>query len=184
MAIVRSTVALGVSWPRTILRTLGSWPLAVAIALSASVIARSTLAEPRPPAPEAPLGGVALAEVASRVDPRATRMGDVVPLLRQEAAAAIAAIDWGTLRLSRRYAVAATAVRLSTTRTSERTLATSCVISASVREADTGTLLFTVEGRALAEDQVASADRAERDALRAAVTGAMRALPEGLRRAQ
>jgi hypothetical protein len=159
--------------------------LALALVLAASSLAPPSFADPRPPAPEAPVGGVALAEVASRVDPRATRIGDgVVPLLREEATAAIAAIDWRPLRLARRYAVAATAVRLSTARTGERTLATSCVVSASVREADTGTLLFTVEGRALAEDGVGSPDRAERDALRAAVTGAVRALPEGLRRAQ
>lgn len=158
----------------------------LALALAGALLSPPTGAQPRPAPPETPRasGGVALAEVASRVDPRATGIGDVVPVLRAEAAAAIAAIDWTALRLSRRYAVAATAVQLTTTRTGERTLATSCVVSASVREADTGTLLFVVEGRALAEDGVAAAERAERDALRAAVTGAMRAVPEGLRRAR
>jgi hypothetical protein len=156
------------------------------LALAGALLSLRAGAATHAPVTQAPHahGGVSLAEVTSRVDPRATRLGDVVPVLREEASAALAAIDWSPLRLSRRYAVAATAVRLETTRTGERTLATACVVSAAVREADTGTLLFVVEGRARAEDSASAAERAERDALRAAVAGAVRAVPEGLRRAR
>lgn len=131
---------------------------------------------------EARRGAVTLAETASRVDPAATKL-DVVPLLREDASAAIAAIDWSGLRLSRRYGVSATVVRLSTERT-ERSAASTCVVAAAVRELDTGNLLFTVEGRARAEDSASAAARAERDALRAAVEGAVRAVPEGLRKSR
>ena len=152
---------------------------AFALALACALFSPPSRAE----APRA-TGGIALAEVASRVDPRANGLGDLVAALRADAAAALAAIDWGALRPSRRYAFAATVVQLTTTRTGEHTMASSCVVSASVREADTGTLLFVVEGRALAEDGIAASRAAERDALRAAVTHAVRAVPEGLRRAR
>lgn len=127
--------------------------------------------------------GVTLAETTSHVVPGSTRLGDVVPLLREHASAALAAIDWAPLRLTRRYGVAATVVRLETTRTGPRAL-TACVVSASVRELDTGNLLFVVEGRARVEDSAAAAEGAERDALRTAVQGAVRAVPGGLQKAR
>jgi hypothetical protein len=132
---------------------------------------------------EARRGAVTLAETTSRVDPGATRLGDVLPLLREDAAAAIAAVDWTNLRLARRYGVAATVVRLSTERT-DRAAASTCVVTAAVRELDTGNLLFVVEGRARAEDSPSAAARAERDALRAAVERAVAAVPEGLKRSR
>lgn len=129
-------------------------------------------------------GAVMLSEASSRVDPSATRLGDMIPLIRADAAAALAAIDWAPLRLSRRYAISATVVHLTTTRTGDRTLASACTVSAAVRELPSNNLLFIVEGRARAEDSVTDAARAERDALRAAVQGAVAAVPDGLRRSR
>jgi hypothetical protein len=149
----------------------------------ALALAALLLALPAVGAAEARRGAVTLAETASRVDPAATKLGDVVPLLRADASAALAAIDWSGLRLSRRYGVSATVVRLSTERT-ERSAASTCVVAAAVRELDTGNVLFTVEGRARAEDSASAPARAERDALRAAVEGAVRAVPDGLRRSR
>src|SRR5262245_57148932 len=68
---------------------------AALLSTSASAAVRS---EPRPAANDlrAPAGRgvVTLSEATSRVDPSATRLGDVIPLLRDDAAAALAAIDW------------------------------------------------------------------------------------------
>jgi hypothetical protein len=127
---------------------------------------------------------VMLAEAASRVDPAATRLGDLTALLREDAERELAAIDWSALRIRGRYAISATVVGLSTARTGERTVAASCTVSAAVRDASSNILLFVVEGRARAEDGATTAARAERDALRAAVQGAVGRVPEGLRRSR
>ena len=126
---------------------------------------------------------VTLAEATSSVDPKTTRLRDVVGLLREDAGAALAAIDWSPLHLSRRYAVSASIVRLETTSTGTRSLASACSVSVAVRDLERGTLLFIVEGRARAEDGPDAAERAERDALRAAVQNAIAAVPNGLKRA-
>lgn len=160
---------------------IGSHVLAFAL-LALSADGRAPLESRVHEAPRA-RAGVTLAETTSRVDPASTRLGDVVPLLREQASAALAAIDWGALRLTRRYGVAATVVRLETTRTGGRAL-TACVVSAAVRELDTGNLLFVVEGRARVEDSAAADDRAERDALKTAIVGAVRAVPSGLRQSR
>jgi hypothetical protein len=81
----------------------------------------------------------------------------------------------------RRYALSIAVVRLESTR-GERSASASCAVSAALRDADTGTLLFIVEGRARAEDGAAFVARAERDALAAAAQRAVAALPEALRR--
>jgi hypothetical protein len=132
----------------------------------------------------APRAAVTLTEVASGVEPGATLLGDVKALLREDTEALLATIDWSPLRLRRRYALTASLVRLSTTRTGERSLAASCAVSAAVRDAESGVLLFIIEGRARAEDSDAAGARAERDALRAAVRGAVAAVPEALRKTQ
>jgi hypothetical protein len=129
-------------------------------------------------------GGVTLAEVASGVAPGATRLGDVKALLREDTEALLATIDWSPLRLRRRYALTASLIRLDTTSTGERSLASSCTVSAAVRDAESGLLLFIVEGRARAEDSASAGARAERDALRAAVRSAVIAVPDALRRTQ
>jgi hypothetical protein len=75
-------------------------------------------------------------------------------------------------------------VGLSSARIDPRNLAASCTISAAVRDAERGTLLVIVEGRARAEDAPAAAAEAERGALAGAVRGAITAVPEAIRRAQ
>lgn len=157
--------------------------LASALALSWLLSTSHALSAPGPMmSPARGTGGVTLAEATSRVDRGATKIGDVVPLLREQATLAIASIDWSPLRLTRRYGLSATVVRLETKRTGDRTLESACVVSAAVRELDTGNLLFVVEGRARVEDAATGGARAERDALETAVRGAVRAVPDGLRR--
>lgn len=131
-----------------------------------------------------PRAPVTLAEATSRVDPKETHLGDLTALLREDVEGALLAVDWSALRLARRYAISATVVRLATAPTSERALSAACTVSVAVREVEGGTLLFVVEGRARAEDGSTAAPRAERDALRAAVRGAITAVPDGLRRSR
>ena len=161
---------------------------ALAISLSASpASAKDAGAKARSDAPSEaprPRAPVTLAEATSRVDPAETRLGDVTRLLREDVQTAILAVDWGALRLARRYAISAAVERLATTRTGDRQLASVCTVSIAVREVEGGTLLFVVQGRARAEDGASAAERAERDALRAAVSGAMTAVPDGLRRSR
>ena len=172
MRIERSALALG----------LGAALLSVPV--TATTAAPSTGAGEAPRDARATRGAVTLAEVASRVEPSATRLGDVKALLREDTEAALSTIDWSPLRLRRRYALSASLVRLDTTSTGARTLAVSCTVSAAVRDADSGALQFIIEGRARAEDAASSGARAERDALREAVRGAVIAVPEALRRTQ
>ncbi len=161
----------------------------VALAIVAAPAVASAFVEPdgsplHPAAVEEPrrAAGVELGEVASRVDPSRTRIANVKELLRAEAESELASIEWGKLR--RRYLVSATVVKLDSTKTGERTLSVACTVSAAVREADSGRIVFLVEGKARAEDAASEGERAERDALGAAARGAMKALPEGLRQAQ
>jgi hypothetical protein len=156
--------------------------LALATALTLlTALPAPTLAAPAAGRARSP---VTLAEANSSVDPASTRLVDPVALLRADAADALGAIDWSALRLSRRYAISATIVRLSTASTGARSLAASCSISVAVRDLERSTLLFVVEGRARAEDGADAAARAERDALRAAVQNAIAGVPGGLQRTQ
>lgn len=125
---------------------------------------------------------VTLAEVASQVQPGATRLTNLTDLLRRDVEAAIAAIDWSKERVRRRYILSASLVRLETS-VEDRTLRVSCTVSAAVRD-DRGNLLAIVEGRALAEDTSSAAQSAEQGALSGAARGAIKAVPEAIRQAE
>jgi hypothetical protein len=126
---------------------------------------------------------VKLAEVSSQVDARATRLADVVGLLRRDAEGELAAIDWSKAPMRRRYLVSAVLVKLESARAGDHALRASCTVSAAVRD-DRGELLAIVQGRAGAEGPPAAAAQAEREALAAAVRSAIAAVPESIRRAQ
>lgn len=128
-------------------------------------------------------GSVTLAEVTvSGAD--GSRLENLPELVRHDVEAELAVIDWSKLGLRRRYKLSASVVRLSSSRTADQGLAASCTISAAVRDADKGTLLVIVEGRARAEDAPSAAAQAERGALAGAVRGAITAVPEAIQRSQ
>jgi hypothetical protein len=135
----------------------------------------------RPLADSAAARPVTLGEVATSVAAKSTRQINVADLLRHDAEAEIAAIDWGKTKLRHRYTLSALIVRLDSAPLGERALSASCTVSAAVRD-ERGALLAIVEGRARAEDAATAGMAAERDALAAAVRSAIAAVPEAIRR--
>lgn len=90
----------------------------------------------------------------------------------------------GRLRLdtshrSDAYVVSASLVRLDARESRDGTRA-SCVVSATLRQARTGTLLAMMRGSGTAEDDHDMLEGAKERALEAAVYGAVRRLPEAL----
>lgn len=165
--------------------------LSLSAALVAVLCAPPVESAPREPRPDGvtldPRGGqiVTLAEVASQVEPGATRLGDLKEVLRREVEAELAAIDWSKESLRRRYKLSAAVVRLETVHAGDG-LRISCTVSAAVRD-DRGVLLAIVEGRARADgDEGAGAGLAvvEQGALAGAVRGAITAVPEAIRRSK
>ena len=161
-------------------RRAAAW-LGVTIAILSGSPAAAEEARPR--ADSAALRPVTLGEVATSVAAGSTRLINVADLLRHDAEAEIAAIDWGRAKLRHRYTLSALIVRLDSAPLGERALSASCTVSAAVRD-ERGALLAIVEGRARAEDAASAAVAAERDALPAAVRSAITAVPEAIRRLQ
>jgi hypothetical protein len=164
-----------------------------AVFLAAAVLLPSTAVSfAEPPPPRAPAldpaakskPPVTLAEVASQPSEGSTRLPNLAELLRQDVESELAAVNWKAAGLRRRYTLSAAVVRLSSAQSGERSVLASCTVSASVRDAERGTLLAIVEGRARAEDGPSAAIEAERGALAGAVRGAITALPEAIRQAQ
>lgn len=126
---------------------------------------------------------VTLAEVASQVEPGATRLPNLKELLRLRVEAEIGAIDWSKEGLRRRYTLSASVVRLETS-SADGALQVSCTVSAAVRDAERGTLLAIVQGKARVEGSSSAGPGAEQGALAGAVRGAIGAVPDAIRRAQ
>jgi hypothetical protein len=125
---------------------------------------------------------VTLAEVASQVEPGATRLQNLTALLRHRVEAEIGAIDWTKEGLRRRYTLSASVVRLDTSR-SDAGLQVSCTVSAAVRDTERGTLLAIVQGKARVEGAgpAGPGAEAERSALAGAVRGAITAVSQAIR---
>lgn len=149
-----------------------AYAMGAAVAMSGPATTGDAKVKPSP---------VMLAEVTAH-EASSTRLGDVKALVRKDAEAELARIDWSKLPLRRRYKLSASVVRLESSSTGDKSLTASCTISAAVRDADRGTILFIVQGNARAEDVPSAALAAERDALSAAVRGAIAAVPEAMRR--
>jgi len=166
-------------------RRAAAWRgIAIAVAVLSLSAGRPAAAEDaRPLADSAALRPVTLGEVATSVAAKSTRLLNVADLLRHDAEAEIAAIDWGKAKLRHRYTLSALIVRLDSAPLGERALSASCTVSAAVRD-ERGALLAVVEGRARAEDAASAGMAAERDALSAAVRSAITAVPEAIRRLQ
>jgi hypothetical protein len=153
------------------------------IALAALTAGPAAAEDARPPAEGAAKGPVTLGEVATSAAAGSTRLLNVADLLRRDAEAELAALDWTHTKLRHRYTVSALIVRLDSAPLGERALSASCTISAAVRD-ERGSLLAIVEGRARAEDAASAGIAAERDALAGAVRSAITAVPEAIRRLQ
>jgi len=169
-------------------------PLARAIALAAlAALATPAFAAPRPPGAavdqaeqveqaRTPALPVVLGEVTSNA--ASAHLSNITELLRDNVQAELSAIDWSKSKLRRRYKISASVVKLESAASSARSLTTSCTVSAALRDAERGTVLAIVEGKAKVEDAPAAIAAAERDALAGAVRGAISALPEAIMRAQ
>ena len=155
----------------------------VGIAVAALSARPAAAEDARPPKESAALRPVTLGEVATSPAAGSTRLVNVAELLRRDAEAELAALDWTHTKLRHRYTVSALIVRLDSAPLGERALSASCTISAAVRD-ERGSLLAIVEGRARAEDAASAGIAAERDALAAAVRSAITAVPEAIRRLQ
>lgn len=129
-----------------------------------------------------PGGTVTLAEVTIS-GAESSRLINLPDLVRHDVETELAAIDWSKLGFRRHYKLSASVVRLSSARNGDQNLMASCTISAAVRDAERGTLLVIIEGRARAEDATGAAAEAERGALAGAVRGAITAVPEAIQRA-
>jgi len=90
---------------------------------------------------------------------------------------------FGPSQSGKSYLISASVVRLDSM-SEDKKLRASCTVSATLRDAERGTILATLEGRARAEDAATKGERAERDALAAAAQGAVNAIPEAIRRAE
>jgi len=125
---------------------------------------------------------VVVSEVTSRVDEADTQLGDLTMHLRRDVERQLARIDWHKSGIERRYLVSASVTRLDSRAEDNHTTAR-CTVSTTVRDADSGTVLAIIQGRALAEDDAGAEAEAERGALNGAAQGAVRAIPEAIRKA-
>lgn len=122
---------------------------------------------------------VVVTEVTSRVDESDTRLQNVALHLRRDVERQLARIDWHKSGIDRRYLVSAAVTRLDSS--SERNRATArCTVSTTIRDADSGSVLAIIQGRALAEDDPGAELDAERGALTGAAAGAVRAIPDAI----
>jgi hypothetical protein len=153
------------------------------IALTGLVARPAAAEDPRSPKEIAAARPVTLGEVATSVAAQSTRLINVSDLLRHDAEAELAAIDWTKTKSKHRYTLSALIVRLESAPLGARSLSASCTVSAAVRD-ERGALLAIVEGRARAEDAATAGIAAERDALAGAVRSAIIAVPEAIRRLQ
>lgn len=155
----------------------------LAVAIAALSAGPAAAEDARSPADSAASRPVTLGEVSTSAGAGSTRLTNVADLLRRDAEAELAAIDWTKTKLRHHYTLSAVIVRLDSAPLGERALSASCTISAAVRD-ERGALLAIVEGRARAEDAAAAGIAAERDALAGAVRSAITAVPEAIRRLQ
>lgn len=137
-----------------------------------------------PPAPKSRRGmpaPVTLAEIATPPQAAGERAAGLREQIRKTAEAELAAIDWSGHSIRKRYKLSASVTKLDRKREGALSMAT-CTVTAAIRDAERGTLLAIVEGRARAEAQGSDAPTLESDALEGAVRGAITRLPATLRK--
>jgi hypothetical protein len=118
---------------------------------------------------------VALGEVSSSV----TRGDlDLRALLRSASEEELRAVDWTQVHTSRRAILSMSLVRMDSI-ASRDSKATTCVVSATLRDAKRGAIFAILEGRARATSDPSAP--VERSTIQTAVRGALARIPEALR---
>jgi hypothetical protein len=123
---------------------------------------------------------IAAVEVASRVT-RDDR--DLQVVLRSSVQSQLQRVDWGKNRSGGPFVLSTSLVRLDT-RTEAGVTRVSATVSMALREQKRGSLRAIVEGSARFETRPSTTRAAEDDAVVAAVRGAMRNLPEAVRKSK
>jgi hypothetical protein len=121
---------------------------------------------------------IASVEVVSLVS-RST--WDPADFLRKSLERQLARVDWSKAQDRGPFVLSTSLVRLDT-RTSDDAAKVSCVVSMMLRDQKQGTVRALVENTARTQDSSQAVLSAEHDALDAAVRGAVRSLPEAMRR--
>jgi hypothetical protein len=124
---------------------------------------------------------VAVAEVSSQA--KAAQLQNVPDLLRKDLEAELSTLDWSKAKTRRRYLISATVVELGSQPAGPRAVQSSCVVSATVRDAERGNVLIVLQGKARV-DEASSASAAERALLSAAARSAIAKVPEALAAAE
>lgn len=146
------------------------------VALSLMLGSASAGAEPKKgedaKKPRAP---VSLSDV--KVGSSSALLKDVEAIARKEIEADLAALDWGKSKPRRRYSITVTVAELGSLPAGQRSLVSSCVVSATLH-GERGDLLATLQGKARAEDAASVASETERAVLAAALRSALSRVPD------
>jgi hypothetical protein len=122
---------------------------------------------------------VALGEISSEVFRRDV---DMRALLRSTSEQELGALDLSRVSMKKRAILSVALVRMDST-VAAAGKSTTCVVSATLRDARRGAIFAILEGKARAQGDPSSASPTmERSALEAAVRGAIARIPEALKR--
>ena len=124
---------------------------------------------------EPPIASVEVRTMVERGD------RDLRELLRDTVESELSRMDLSGAPTGTRFVLSASLVRLETS-TSRTATRSSCRVSLTLREVKRGALHAILDGSALAEDSASGGARAENGAIAGAVRGAMRSLPEAVRK--
>ena len=127
-------------------------------------------------AKEAPIAKVEVRTLVERED------RDLRQVLREKVESELSHVDLSGAPKGSRFVLSASLVRLETS-TKGSASTSSCRVSLMLREAERGALRAVLDGSALAEDAATAKARAESFAIEGAVRGALRALPEAVKKA-
>lgn len=123
---------------------------------------------------------IAAVEVSSRVE----RQGrDLRSSIKQSVEQNLQRVDWTQTKDRGPFILTTSLVRLDTSTVGDTTRV-SCTVSMTVRERKRGTIRAVLEGRGHVESAPAATTMAETEAMNAAVRGAVKGLPEAIRRSR
>jgi len=123
---------------------------------------------------------IAAVEVSSRVE----RQGrDLRSSIRQSVEQNLQKVDWTQTKDKGPFVLTTSLVKLDTT-TAGGSTKVSCTVSMTIRERKRGTIRAILEGRGHVESDPGAATMAETEAMNVAVRGAVKGLPEAIRRSR
>lgn len=132
------------------------------------------------PAADAAEQPITAVEVSSRV---AREGRDLRSSIRQSVEQNLRRVDWTSAADRGPFILTTSLVRLDTSSSSDATRV-SCTVSMTLRERKHGKLRAMLEGRGHVESSPGAAATAEAEAMNAAVRGAVKGLPEAIRRSR